>query len=654
MIVELGHFVLLLSFGLSILQGGLLFRCTVNPNAPEAKLVKSAAIVSFILILASFLALTWSYWVSDFSVLNVYENSHSDKPSIYKISGVWGNHEGSMLLWLTILHAFSAAMAAAKPQTAAQQTYTLALSVQGWLQAATAAFIIFTSNPFTRLIDAPLEGKDLNPILQDPGLAIHPPLLYLGYVGFSAAFSFAIAALLRDGVDKSWARIVRPWVLLAWAFLTLGIAIGSYWAYYELGWGGFWFWDPVENASLMPWLIGTALMHSIAVLEKRDSLKIWTIILALSAFLMSLIGTFLVRSGVLNSVHAFANDPARGLFILLLVAFFTLVSFMLFAWRVPSLTQGKTFTPISREGALVANNLLLTAAASAVFVGTLYPLFLEAIADRKISVGAPYFNATVLPFLLPIALMVPFGQSLAWRKGNLLPLLKRLWLLLGVSIIIAALYAYPFSMKHLISVLAVALGLFAILGAMDEIRVRLMLGQSTSARIARLKKLSPSVWGMVLAHAGVGVSMIGIAASVWATETLQNMKQGETIAASSYTLRLDAATSEKGPNFDALTAHFTVFYADKPIAKTTTSRRLYEARQMPTTEVGLLTRGFSQVYVVMGEIADDETLAVRLYHKPLVLLIWAGALIMALGGALAWFDRRKQSGANENLKMASS
>ena len=385
----------------------------------------STAVAQFAFALFAFGALTVAYVVSDFSVVNVFENSHSLKPLLYKITGVWGNHEGSMLLWVLILSLFSALVAifgANLPLT----LRSLVLAVQGWVAAAFYLFILVTSNPFLRIADPPIEGRDLNPVLQDIGLAVHPPLLYLGYVGFSISFSFAIAALIEGRISAAWARWVRPWTLLAWIFLTLGIAMGSYWAYYELGWGGWWFWDPVENASLMPWLAGTALLHSAVVMEKRNALKVWTILLAILAFSLSLLGTFLVRSGVLTSVHAFATDPTRGVFILAILCVFIGGSLALYAWRAPTLAQGGLFAPISREGALVLNNLLLTTACATVFVGTLYPLALETLTGEKISVGAPFFNLTFGPLFVPLLLAVPFGPLLAWKRGDLLGAAQRL------------------------------------------------------------------------------------------------------------------------------------------------------------------------------------------------------------------------------------
>src|SRR5690348_6331495 len=425
MIPELGHYALVLALALGLVQSIVPVIGARTRDAALMRLANSTALMQFGFVALSFAALTACYVTSDFSVATVYENSHSMMPLIYKFTSVWGNHEGSMLLWVLILSLFGALVAAFGVNLPATLKANV-LAVQSWIASAFYLFILFTSNPFLRLSPAPFEGRDLNPVLQDIGLAIHPPLLYLGYVGFSIAFSFAVAALIEGRIDAAWARFVRPWTLGAWMALTVGIAMGSYWAYYELGWGGFWFWDPVENASLMPWLAGTALLHSAVVMEKRNALKIWTVLLAILTFSLSLLGTFLVRSGVLTSVHAFATDPTRGVFILAILATFIGGSLMLFAWRASSLSQGGLFAPISREGALVLNNLFLTTACATVLVGTLYPLVLEVVTGDKISVGAPFFNLTFAPLFVPLLIAVPFGPLLAWKRGDLLAASQRL------------------------------------------------------------------------------------------------------------------------------------------------------------------------------------------------------------------------------------
>ena len=468
MIPELGHYALVLALGLGLIQSAAPVSAARGGDSALMRVASSTALMQFAFVALSFLALTFCYVTSDFSVATVFENSHSQMPLIYKITSVWGNHEGSMLLWVLILSLFGALVAAFGSNLPATLKAHV-LAVQSWIACAFYLFILLTSNPFLRLPQAPFEGRDLNPILQDPGLAIHPPLLYLGYVGFSIAFSFAIAALIEGRIDAAWARWVRPWTLAAWVFLTLGIAMGSYWAYYTLGWGGFWFWDPVENASLMPWLAGTALLHSAVVMEKRNALKIWTILLAILTFSLSLVGTFLVRSGVLTSVHTFATDPTRGVFILAILVLFIGGGLTLFAWRASTLKQGGLFAPISREGALVFNNLFLTTACLTVFVGTLYPLALEAVTDEKISVGAPFFNLTFGPLFVALMFVIPFGPLLAWKRGDLLGVAQRLMTAFVIGI---AAVAITFAIKGSHSILTpfgVGLALFVMLGALTDL-----------------------------------------------------------------------------------------------------------------------------------------------------------------------------------------
>jgi cytochrome c-type biogenesis protein CcmF len=475
MIVEAGHFALALALALSLIQFAVPFWGARRNDAVLMGVADATALGQLLFVGAAFAALAEAHLVSDFSVLNVAENSHSAMPAIYKFSGVWGNHEGSMLLWSLILALFGG-LVATTGGALPQRLRADALAIQGLIGAAFLAFILFTSDPFERLNPAPFEGRDLNPILQDPGLAIHPPMLYVGYVGFSIVFSFAAAALIEGRIDAAWARFVRPYTLVAWSFLTLGIAMGSYWAYYTLGWGGFWFWDPVENASLMPWLAGTAFLHSVAVMEKRDALKVWSIFLAILAFSFSLLGTFLVRSGVLTSVHAFASDPRRGVFILMILGFFIAGSLALFAWRAPLLKQGGLFAPISREGALVVNNLFLTSACASVLVGTLYPLGLEQVTGAKISVGAPFFNMSCGVLLLAAAFLTPFGYSLAWKRGDLLGVVQRLAVALagGVATLVALLAITKGG--PVLAPIAAALAVFVMLGAVSEVVSRAFRG----------------------------------------------------------------------------------------------------------------------------------------------------------------------------------
>jgi len=644
-IVEAGHFALALALGLSLIQL-IVPLWGARANDPVLMSVgRATGLAVFACIAFAFMALTAAYVNSDFSVVNVVENSHSAKPLIYKISGVWGNHEGSMLLWVLILTLFGAVVALARNSVPLRlQANTLA--VQGAITIAFLLFILITSNPFTRIIPAPAEGQDLNPLLQDPGLAIHPPLLYIGYVGFSISFAFAIAALIDGRIDAVWARIVRPWTLGAWAFLTLGIAMGSYWAYYELGWGGWWFWDPVENASLMPWLAGTALLHSTVVMEKRDALKVWTILLAILTFSLSLLGTFLVRSGVLTSVHSFAVDPERGTFILGILILFIGGSLALFAWRAPMLKQGGLFAPVSREGALVVNNLFLATACATVLIGTLYPLALEVLTGDKISVGAPFFNFTFLPLIVPLLMLLPLGQTIAWKRGNFLGTAQRLYAVFGISLLVMmGLFAFEQG-GPVAAPLGIGLGVYLVLGSFNEIVTR-SWSKGTPLSVARRKaaNLPRSTWGAVLAHAGVGLTVIGIAATAWGVEGLATVKVGERIGAGAYEARLERVMPRTEANYREDVAVFTIFRQGRELGSLESMKRLYVTRGMPTTEAGIMTVGLGQVYVSLGEVQADGSVGVRLYHKPLVLLIWIGALVMALGGGLSLTDRRLRIGA---------
>jgi cytochrome c-type biogenesis protein CcmF len=503
-----------------------------------------------------------------------------------------------------------------------------------------------------RLPEAPFEGRDLNPILQDMGLAIHPPMLYLGYVGFSISFSFAIAALIEGRIDAAWARWVRPWTLMAWMCLTLGIAMGSYWAYYELGWGGFWFWDPVENASLMPWLAGTALLHSAVVMEKRNALKVWTILLAILAFSLSLIGTFLVRSGVLTSVHTFASDPTRGIFILGILTVFIGGALALYAWRAPALKQGGLFAPISREGALVFNNLFLTAVCATVFVGTLYPLALEALTGEKISVGAPFFNLTFGPLFVPLLLVAPLGPLMPWKRGDLLAVAQRL---IGAAAVAAIVMAATFAMTSGGPVLApfgIGLAAFVMAGAVTDFVERTgLLRVPFATAMMRAKGLPRSAFGTMFAHFGLGVSLLGIVcASTWGVEQIVAMKPGATVSLRSYDLTFDGMVTRQGPNYRETIAKFTVRQGGNVIGAMEPSKRIFPSRQSSTTEAALMTRGVSQLYLSLGDPNEDGSIAVRLYHKPLVLLIWLGAVVMFLGGALSLSDRRLRIGAPKPAK----
>jgi cytochrome c-type biogenesis protein CcmF len=567
-------------------------------------------------------------------------------PLLYKFTSVWGNHEGSMLLWVLILSIFGA-MVATLGRNLPASLRANALAVQAWIAAAFYLFILVSSNPFLRLANAPAEGRDLNPLLQDIGLAIHPPFLYLGYVGFSISFSFAIAALIEGRIDAAWARYVRPWVLAAWIFMTLGIAMGSYWAYYELGWGGWWFWDPVENASLMPWIAGTALLHSALVMEKRDALKVWTILLAILCFSLSLIGTFLVRSGVLTSVHSFATDPTRGVFILAILVLFIGGALALYAWRAPALRQGGIFAPISREGALVFNNLFLTTACATVFIGTLYPLALEALTGEKISVGAPFFNATFAPLAIPLLVAVPFGPLLSWKRGDLLGAAQRLMAALAVAAIgVAAVFAFDRG-GPVIAPFVVGLSLYVMTGALVDLSERVqLLRQPWRISLRRAAGLPRSAFGTAFAHFGLGILLLGVVCeSFYGAERIATMKPQETISIRGYDLSFDGLVSRQGPNYRELIAKYTVRRDGATIGTLEPSKRSFTARGNSTTEAALLTRGVSQLYLSLGDPNPDGSISVRIYHKPLVLLIWLGALMMAFGGLLSLSDRRLRVGA---------
>ena len=646
MIIELGHFALVLALATVIVQSVLPLAGTLRNDRSLMAVAPAAALAGFLLVLFSFSVLTFAYVVSDFSVANVWENSHSLKPMLYKITGVWGNHEGSMMLWLLILVFFSA-LVATFGVNLPERLRANVLAVQGLISTAFALFILLTSNPFLRLAPAPAEGRDLNPVLQDIGLAIHPPLLYLGYVGFSVCFSFAIAALIDGRIDAAWARWVRPWALAAWAFLTAGIAMGSYWAYYELGWGGWWFWDPVENASFIPWLAGTALLHSAIVMEKREALKIWTVLLAILTFSMSLLGTFLVRSGVLTSVHAFATDPKRGIFILAILVFFIGGALSLFAFRAATLKAGGLFAPISREGALVLNNLILTTAAATVLTGTLYPLVLEALTGEKISVGPPFFNLTFGLLMLPLFLAVPFGPLLAWKRGDILAAGQRLFAAVGVGLVLAAVAIYAQDGGPVLAYFGLAIGFYMIAGAVTDLWLRAGIGKvAGNVAIRRLVGLPGSAFGTALAHIGIGVTVIGvIAVTAFETEHVVEMKPGMQVESGGYTLTFDGMRGGQGPNYSEESGHFTVARGGVAVAEVWSSKRMYTARRMPTTEAGIRTFGLSQLYVSLGDAMADGGIVVRVWWKPMILCIWIGTLFMMAGGAVSLCDRRLRVGA---------
>jgi cytochrome c-type biogenesis protein CcmF len=646
MIAETGHYALILALGVAIVQMLLPLLGARLRDPQLAAVAAPAAQMQCLLIAIAFIALTTAYVTSDFSVLNVWQNSHSAKPLLYKFSGVWGNHEGSMVLWVLILALFGAGVATYGNNLPAGLKANV-LAVQGSIAVAFLLFIVTTSNPFTRLDPAPFDGQGLNPVLQDPALAFHPPFLYAGYVGFSMAFSFAVAALIEGRIDAAWARWVRPWTLAAWMCLTLGIAMGSWWAYYELGWGGFWFWDPVENASFMPWLAGTALLHSALVMEKRDALKVWTILLAIITFSLSLMGTFLVRSGVLTSVHAFAVDPARGIFILAIMGVFIGGALALFAWRAPLLSQGGLFAPISREGSLVLNNLLLTTACAAVFVGTLYPLALEALTGDKISVGAPFFNLTFAPLIVPLLVAVPFGPLLAWKRGDLAAAAQRLMAAALIALAVAVLVLALQGRGPWLAPFGIGLGIWLILGAVTEIVYRVKLTQSSPSETwRRLRNLPRSSYGTALAHAGLGLAVIGIVATTaWRSEAILAMKPGDTAQIAGYTLTFKGVAPRQGPNYRERVGLFTVVRNDKLVTELEPSKREFTVERSGTTEAGIHASWRGDLYAVLGDELKDGAYAVRLYFNPLVRLIWTGALVMFIGGGISLSDRRLRVGA---------
>ncbi len=606
-----------------------------------------AAMAQLLLLILAFAALTHAYVVSDFSVQNVAANSHSTKPLLYKVTGVWGNHEGSMLLWVLILALFGAAVAAFGNNLPATLKANV-LAVQASIALAFLLFLVTTSDPFMRLDPAPADGNGLNPILQDPALAFHPPFLYTGYVGFSIAFSFAIAALIEGRIDAAWARWVRPWTLAAWMFLTMGIAMGSWWAYYELGWGGWWFWDPVENASFMPWLAGTALLHSALVMEKREGLKVWTVLLAILTFSLSLMGTFIVRSGVLTSVHAFAVDPARGVFILGILTLFTGGGFAMFALRAKELRQGGMFAPISREGSLVLNNVLLVTASATVFVGTLYPLALEGLTGDKISVGAPYFNMTFVPLMVPLLLTLPLGPILPWKRGDLFGAMQRLWLAALLAVLAAIATLALSAGKASLAPIGIAIGVWVMAGALGEWLLRIKFFEAGREEIVRrARNLPRSAYGTMLAHFGVGLMVVGIVATTaYREEHILVMKPGDTVEAAGYEVTFKQSKSGRGPNYREELAVFTVTRGGAPVTELVPSKRIYDMPPQPTTEAGIHNSWRGDLYIVIGDQQlEGGGYAVRVYFNPLVRFIWIGALIMFFGGAASLSDRRLRIGA---------
>ncbi len=639
MIPELGHFALILALVLSLVQATVPM---VGANRNRLALMavgRPAAHGQLLFIFIAYACLTWSFMVSDFSVQLAATNSHTDTPLIYKITGVWGNHEGSLLLWAMSLSAWTVAVTLFS-RNLPEAFMARVLGVLGWISAGFISFTLVTSNPFDRLLPAVTQGRDLNPLLQDPGMIIHPPLLYMGYVGFSVAFAFAIAALLTGRLDAAWARWSRPWTTVAWVFLTAGIAVGSGWAYYELGWGGWWFWDPVENASFMPWLLGTALMHSLAVTEKRGAFRSWTVLLAISTFSMSLLGTFLVRSGVITSVHAFATDPTRGLYILALLVLVIGISLLLFAWRAPRLQGGGSFALMSRESSLLGNNVLLAVACGAVLLGTLYPLFLDALNMGKISVGPPYFEAVFVPLMTPVVILMVIGPFVRWKGDDASRIVRMLWLSAMASVVLGGLIAVLIDHVTWRTVLGLALSAWVLIGSLQLLWRRLTERGSASAG-ARLRGIPAAWWGMWLAHVGVGVFIIGVTVVGSLDQDLDvKMRNGQTAELAGYTFTFKRAFDRPGPNYDAARAEIEVRRGDRFIALLTPEKRLYRAQGMPMTEASIDIGPFRDVYVSLGDQIEPGAWIVSIHYRPFISWIWLGCILMGLGGVLAAIDKR--------------
>ena len=625
---EIGQLALCLALALSLVMAVSGIAGARNGAASAQAIASGAANGLFVFIALAFGALTYASIVSDFSLLNVAQNSHTLKPLIYKISGVWGNHEGSMLLWVLVLAVYSAAISWSR--RGSSQLTSAALGVQGILAIAFLVFILLTSNPFLRLDPAPFEGNGLNPLLQDFGLAVHPPMLYCGYVGLSASFAYAAAALITK--ERDWARAARTFMLVAWIALTLGIALGSWWAYYDLGWGGFWFWDPVENASLMPWLVATALLHSALATERTGAFRSWTLLLAIAAFSLSLIGTFLVRSGVLSSVHSFANDPERGVFILAMIVGAIGGALGLFAWRAPSLEGGTSFEPASRETALLLNNVFLVASTATVFVGTLYPLALDAMTGTKISVGPPFFAITFAPIFIALLLLVPFGPRLGWRRGDLAAALRTLAPAVGIALV-TTFAILTFTSPHTLA----GAGAFGV-------AAWLIAASAIDLRARGLKTLQAGALASALAHAGLGVTLMGVAGTtLWKSEALEELGPGETMSVAGYTLRFDGVKAAQGPNYDAARATITVLSGGREIAVMHPEKRIFPAEGQDTIQTAIRTTIVSDLYLALGDQRDKGRWIVRAYVNPLAPLIWLGALVMALGGFAALWSRLRVS-----------
>jgi len=638
MIPEIGNFTLIVALFIALMQGVLPIVGAARGNAVLMSSARTLVVGHFIFVAIAFGCLTYSFIANDFSVLYVAEHSNSQLPIAYRVAALWGGHEGSLLLWTFILTLWTIAVAAFSKHLPLEMVARV-LGVMGLISVGFLLFMLFTSNPFDRLLPAAMDGRDLNPLLQDPGLVIHPPMLYMGYVGFSVAFAFALSALLGGKLDSTWARWSRPWTTVAWVFMTVGIALGSWWAYYELGWGGWWFWDPVENASFMPWLVGTALIHSLAVTEKRGAFKSWTVLLAIAAFSLSLLGTFLVRSGVLTSVHAFATDPRRGVFILSFLVIVIGASLLLFAWRAPKVGLGGKFNIISRESMLLTNNVLLSVASASVFLGTLYPLFMDALGFGKLSVGPPYFNTVFVPLMIPLVMMMGLGPIARWKQASLPDIWQRVRWALAASMLVALLLPLVLGKWTPIIALGLLLAAWIITTSLLDLRKRM---GSAGTLWQRCKNPTRSYYGMQLAHIGIAVFIIGVTlVKGYETERDVRMDVGDTVEAGGYVFRFDGVSEQEGPNYVASQGRVSVSKDGKLVTELHPEKRQYNASGMPMTEAAIRTGLLGDLYVSLGEpIPDTSAWAVRVYIKPFVDWIWFGCLLMALGGVMAISDRR--------------
>jgi cytochrome c-type biogenesis protein CcmF len=649
MIPEIGHFALILALCLALVQCAVPLYGAAKNSPVLMSVARPAAQGQFVFMAISFGCLIYSFISNDFSVVNVASNSNSKLPFFYRLAASWGSHEGSMLLWVTMLSTWGVAVSVFSSRLP-DDMVSRVLGIMGGIAVGFHLFLLLTSNPFERLLPAVADGRDLNPLLQDPGMVIHPPMLYMGYVGFSVAFSFAVAALLGGRLDAAWARWSRPWTTVAWVSLTLGIALGSWWAYYELGWGGWWFWDPVENASFMPWLVGTALMHSLAVTEKRGSFKSWTVLLAILAFSLSLLGTFLVRSGVLTSVHAFATDPKRGIFILGFLVIVIGFSLTLYAWRAPKVGLGGSFALISRESLLLVNNVLLVVAGGSVLLGTLYPLFLDALGLGKISVGPPYFDAVFFPLMVPVIVLMAIAPYTRWKETDLWEVAKQLRLVFAAAVVGAV--ALPFVMGRwsTLAALGFLIATWLAFSCFSHVWRRVKDTQVEGGVWGKLKSLPRSYYGMQLAHLGIAVFIFGVAMVKTYEESKDvKMQVGSTVAVGGYSFELMQINEVKGANYVAARAIMNVSKNGKPVRSMFPEKRMYLVQQMPMTEAAIdygLTR---DLYVSLGEALDETTWVVRVHHKPFVNWIWLGCVLMALGGLLAASDRRYRVGVKREI-----